>query len=541
MATLVPESAADAAAAPVAAHTIHTAVASLPHETQERPASNRITNAEPASQLKLTSMPSAGPLLAAAANNDAQSLKEVLDMNSDSALNNFSDWYCSGASAKNIECVRRNPIMIAAFYGSLEALNMLLCKGADVNLSSSDDGFTALHCAAAGGSDRVVQTVALLLRFGADREILDVRQRRAADVIFISKPRSERPSEVVTALECMLGADVQLNMLNSNNKENACLAELAKAEYQSDEFRMYDFKVRSCPKTRSHDWTMCPFAHPGEKARRRDPRRFAYSGVACPEFRKGSCRKGDACEFAHGVFECWLHPSRYRTQLCKDGKACPRRVCFFAHAAGELRDPPQAETVAANPGKVNGPTQSPVSPLSQDNSPTNSPPSTEDFGEGLIQASQVQSALESLSTKIPHSMNINGNRNGYVPAGAQSGTKLPNGMLHPGQAGFSVPPQALAAMGLMNKTLSMAAASAPSFVPESRRDVGALANGQMLSVPEKGDAIPLDGNITDVMARHQEEAKTQQRQGKKGMPRSQSYLQMEMENSHWVDNMISDM
>lgn len=29
----------------------------------------------------------------------------------------------------------------------------------------------------------------------------------------------------------------------------------------------------------------------------------------------GCCRRGDACPFAHGVFECWLHPSRYRTQV----------------------------------------------------------------------------------------------------------------------------------------------------------------------------------------------------------------------------------
>ena len=29
----------------------------------------------------------------------------------------------------------------------------------------------------------------------------------------------------------------------------------------------------------------------------------------------GTCRRGDACPFAHGVFECWLHPSRYRTQV----------------------------------------------------------------------------------------------------------------------------------------------------------------------------------------------------------------------------------
>jgi len=37
------------------------------------------------------------------------------------------------------------------------------------------------------------------------------------------------------------------------------------------------------------------------------------------------------------VFECWLHPSRYRTQLCKDGTGCGRRICFFAHTEEELR------------------------------------------------------------------------------------------------------------------------------------------------------------------------------------------------------------
>ncbi|CAH9101911.1 unnamed protein product [Cuscuta epithymum] len=107
--------------------------------------------------------------------------------------------------------------------------------------------------------------------------------------------------------------------------------------YTCDNFRMYDFKVRRCARGGSHDWTECPYAHPGEKARRRDPRKYHYAGVACPEFRKGSCRKGDACEYAHGVFECWLHPARYRTQPCKDGLNCNRRVCFFAHAPVQLR------------------------------------------------------------------------------------------------------------------------------------------------------------------------------------------------------------
>ncbi|KAM0029332.1 putative transcription factor C3H family [Helianthus debilis subsp. tardiflorus] len=107
--------------------------------------------------------------------------------------------------------------------------------------------------------------------------------------------------------------------------------------FTCDHFRMYEFKIRRCARARSHDWTECPYAHPGEKARRRDPRKFHYSGNPCPEFRKGMCCKGDTCEFAHGVFECWLHPSRYRTQPCKDGVLCRRRICFFAHTPEQLR------------------------------------------------------------------------------------------------------------------------------------------------------------------------------------------------------------
>ncbi|OWM91064.1 hypothetical protein CDL15_Pgr023397 [Punica granatum] len=120
--------------------------------------------------------------------------------------------------------------------------------------------------------------------------------------------------------------------------------------YSSDNFRMYDFKVRRCNRSRSHDWTDCPFAHPGEKARRRDPRRYHYSGTVCSEYRRGSCSRGDNCEFSHGVFECWLHPSRYRTEACKDGKNCKRKVCFFAHSQRELRILPlQADNSPEDP------------------------------------------------------------------------------------------------------------------------------------------------------------------------------------------------
>ncbi|KAE8687791.1 Zinc finger CCCH domain-containing protein 61 [Hibiscus syriacus] len=108
--------------------------------------------------------------------------------------------------------------------------------------------------------------------------------------------------------------------------------------YAADHFRMYEFKVRRCTRSRSHDWTDCPFAHPGEKARRRDPLRYRYSSTVCSDFRReDGCPRGDDCDFAHGVFECWLHPTRYRTEACKDGNNCKRKVCFFAHSSRELR------------------------------------------------------------------------------------------------------------------------------------------------------------------------------------------------------------
>ena len=49
------------------------------------------------------------------------------------------------------------------------------------------------------------------------------------------------------------------------------------------------------------------------------------------------CSLGDDCVFAHSVFEIWLHPARYRTQLCSYGMDCKRGICFFAHHPGELR------------------------------------------------------------------------------------------------------------------------------------------------------------------------------------------------------------
>lgn len=109
--------------------------------------------------------------------------------------------------------------------------------------------------------------------------------------------------------------------------------------FKSDEFRMFAFKIKLCPLTHRHDWTDCPYAHPGEKARRRDPSQIKYLAIACPEHKSnpGNCPRGELCGLAHGIFEYWLHPDKYRTRPCNAGLQCTRKVCFFAHEPSEIR------------------------------------------------------------------------------------------------------------------------------------------------------------------------------------------------------------
>lgn len=118
------------------------------------------------------------------------------------------------------------------------------------------------------------------------------------------------------------------------------MGDLQSPLFETDDFRIWCMKVLPCTKRFVHDWTVCPFAHEGEKAVRRDPREEKYTGIACPDMKKsGSCIRGDQCPYAHNVFEYWLHPTRYRTQLCNDGPGCKRNICFFAHDLSQLRVP----------------------------------------------------------------------------------------------------------------------------------------------------------------------------------------------------------
>ncbi|KAK8345360.1 hypothetical protein V6Z12_A07G142700 [Gossypium hirsutum] len=196
---------------------------------------------------------------------------------------------------------QRTPLMIAARYGSVDVVKLILSLSeVDVNLSCGPDKRTALHCAASGGSIGAVEVVKLLLLAAADPCVTDAY--------------GCRPSNVIVAPWNMPQIKVALEEL-LNNHDPVCLEKLHDSGSS-------DVKITA---------VTC------ENARRRDPRKFHYSCAPCPDFRKGSCKQGDLCEYAHGVFESWLHPAQYRTRICKDGTTCQRRVCFFAHRPEELR------------------------------------------------------------------------------------------------------------------------------------------------------------------------------------------------------------
>lgn len=270
-------------------------------------------------------------------------------------------WYGRRIGSKKMGFEERTPLLVAAMFGSKDVLSYIIESGrVDVNRACGGDGATALHCAAAGGSAAATEVVKLLLDASADVDSVDAQGNRPVDLIAQGYYARKKMLEIL--LRGRGGTDeadeveghdqVQAVTPRASEKKeypvDLTLPDIKNGIYGTDEFRMYTFKIKPCSRAYSHDWTECPFVHPGENARRRDPRKYHYSCVPCPEFRKGSCRQGDNCEYAHGIFECWLHPAQYRTRLCKDEINCNRRVCFFAHKPEELR-PLYASTGSAVP------------------------------------------------------------------------------------------------------------------------------------------------------------------------------------------------
>lgn len=91
----------------------------------------------------------------------------------------------------------------------------------------------------------------------------------------------------------------------------------------------YKCAPRACPRSSSHDWRTCPYAHQGENAARRDHAVVQYLSVCCPESKAvrgalGQRRSGVACiegapgcgggRAACGRGASWAHPQ----PLCGD-------------------------------------------------------------------------------------------------------------------------------------------------------------------------------------------------------------------------------
>ncbi|KAL4385111.1 hypothetical protein GQ457_15G026840 [Hibiscus cannabinus] len=324
-------------------------------------------------------------LLELASDNDVEGIKQSIEQDA-SSIEEVGLWYCREKGSNQIVAKHRTPLMVAASYGSVDVVKLLVTCSAAVNLSCGTDKSTALHCAASGGSLHAIDVVNLLLSAGADPNYSDAFGHRPADVLVVhpklramravleellsgcasddpfgkhnlrisidnsasvsptlssSPENGSSPSASNLASSPMASKFIDIPVNSTTERKeypvDPSLPDIKNSIYTTDEFRMFSFKIRPCSRAYSHDWTECPFVHPGENARRRDPRKYHYSCVPCPDFRKGACRRGDMCEYAHGVFECWLHPAQYRTRMCKDGTSCDRRVCFFAHTAEELR------------------------------------------------------------------------------------------------------------------------------------------------------------------------------------------------------------
>lgn len=120
----------------------------------------------------------------------------------------------------------------------------------------------------------------------------------------------------------------------------------------TDDFFMYKYKTRWCPKGVQHEWHTCVYAHNYQDARR--PVGIGYGARLCPYWSKKDtgaeysqrCPLGMRCPYAHGAKEQLYHPHYFKTIVCRDlrgcghspGKACPRGLlCAFFHSRAEKR------------------------------------------------------------------------------------------------------------------------------------------------------------------------------------------------------------
>lgn len=235
-------------------------------------------------------------LLELSASDDLAGFKTEVEQKS-LDIDEASYWYGRRNGLKKMGFEERTPLMIAALFGSVHVLKYIIETGkVKVNRACGSDRVTALHCAVAGCADSSVGVVKLLLDASADPNSVDGNGNKPGDLFApSSKLMCNSRKKLIELLlkgeslsedeEEKLIIMPQLAKEGIEKKEyplDVTLPDINDGIYGTDEFRMYSFKVKPCSRAYSHDWTECPFVHPGENARRRDPKKYPYSCVPCP-------------------------------------------------------------------------------------------------------------------------------------------------------------------------------------------------------------------------------------------------------------------
>ncbi|KAL7168933.1 hypothetical protein ACSBR2_034043 [Camellia fascicularis] len=149
-------------------------------------------------------------LLELAADNDVEGFKQSI-LRIASAINEMRFWYGRQRASKQMALENRTPLMVAAMYGSVDVVKLILSLSeADVNLSCGPDKSTALHCAASSGSVNTVDVVKMLLLAGADHSLTDTNGHRPIDVIVAP---SKFP-DLKDTLELLLRNDDSVHLLH---------------------------------------------------------------------------------------------------------------------------------------------------------------------------------------------------------------------------------------------------------------------------------------------------------------------------------------
>ena len=88
-------------------------------------------------------------------------------------------------------------------------------------------------------------------------------------------------------LTCAISRCLARKLLNLYSEGSPCKCQPCKLR----DSLIYDImyrQVRLCPRVDAHAWRLCPFAHPGERERRRCPSSFSthQSTSTCPTYRQ---------------------------------------------------------------------------------------------------------------------------------------------------------------------------------------------------------------------------------------------------------------